>query len=301
MNPQPFAPPPAQPVLPAPEVRFEPGFLRRVELLGLRIAGARERREGAGRTALCGGGEEFAGFRPYRPGEDLRALDWHLFARLDRPFVRVTRREARERWAILVDASASMGVGPPGKLQRAAETAVAIACAGLRMGASTRLFVGGARREEVLEFELRRRRDPAQLLAFLGAQRASGSEGLGALLRAPALFQEAGRVFALSDLGGLEPEGLLALARRGRQLSLALFLAPGELEPAEGGGVEWWDPEGGERLALRLDAATIERYRQRLEERLEHWRAFGARHAIAFGAWSSAVEFETVVRGLFGA
>ena len=60
--------------LPAPSVRFEPEFLARVERLLVRLAGARERREGSGRSFLLGGGEEFSGHRPYRPGEDLRAL-----------------------------------------------------------------------------------------------------------------------------------------------------------------------------------------------------------------------------------
>src|SRR5262249_34167570 len=103
--------------LPSPGGRFAPDLLARVGRLGARLASLRERREGAGRARLFGAGEEFVGHRPYQTGEDLRALDWNLLARLGRPFVRVAAREASEHWAVCLDTSASMGVGVPGKLQ----------------------------------------------------------------------------------------------------------------------------------------------------------------------------------------
>ena len=83
--------------LPCPGVAFPPEFVGRLERLSHRVSTARQRREGAGGLRLTGAGEEFVGYRPYRIGEDLRRLDWDLFARLDRPYVRVRRREARRR------------------------------------------------------------------------------------------------------------------------------------------------------------------------------------------------------------
>ena len=128
--------------LPCPDVRFAPDYLGRLERLGARLSAARQRREGGGAARLAGGGEEFVGYRPYRAGEDLRQLDWDLFARLDRPYVRISRREAAELWTIHVDASASMGVGPPGKLQKVAEVAGAIASLALRGRAEAQIVVG---------------------------------------------------------------------------------------------------------------------------------------------------------------
>lgn len=284
--------------LPSPEVRFGPDFLRRVELLCARMAGARERREGAGRAFLRGAGEEFAGYRPYRAGEDLRQLDWNLFARLDKPFVRVMRREAGERWLCLLDASASMGVGPPGKLQRAAEVAAAVCALGARLGASARLFASTPGDEPLAQIELRRRDGPRPLLDFLETRRAQGSGGMAKLLAQPSRFLEGGRVFAIGDLIDVEPDALLRLARSGRELAAVSLLAPIELEPAERGAIEWWDPESGERARMRVDEAAAREYRERLDARLERWRTSAARHGIAFGCWSSATEFEDVVRAL---
>lgn len=286
--------------LPTPTVHLEPDYLRRALHLIATLSAARERREGAGRGSLAGGGEEFVGFRPYRPGEDLRRLDWSLYARLDRPFVRVTRREAGERWAILLDASASMGAGPPGKLQRAAEVAGALALLGARLGADVTLLASDAGERE--RFELARRGDPRNLLHFLDGLRASGGEGARELLRHPRRFDAAGRVFLVGDLAGLEPRAFLELARRGRELFAVQVLAPLELEPdlAEGEAVEWWDPESDARLELRLERATVGAYQARLEESLELWRQAAARHGASFGSWSSALPFEAIVTRALG-
>lgn len=283
---------------PWPAVRFAPDFLRRVERLLVRLAGARERREGAGRSAILGAGEEFVGYRPYRPGEDLRALDWSLLARLDRPFVRVTRREAGERWAVLVDASASMGVGPPGKLQRAAEVACALACLGLRVRARVRVLVSSARKRGAFELELARRGDPAALLAFLEERRAAGGCGLATLLATPRRFASAGRVFLVGDFQDLEPRALFGLVCRGRDLAALQLLAPVELDPPPAGAVEWWDPELGQELCMQVDRAAVGAYERSLERRLETWRTTCARHGITYGCWSSASAFEDVVQSI---
>lgn len=296
---RPRAPQPG--ALPCPEVRLGPDFLRRALRLGATLAAARERREGAGRGSLAGGGEEFVGFRPYRPGEDLRRLDWNLYARLDRPFVRITRREAGERWAILLDASASMGVGPPGKLQRGAEVAGALAALGLRLGAQVQLLISDAPARPGLE--LRRRASAAGLLAFLDGRRAGGRGGTRELVAAAARFTGAARVFLIGDLLDTEPRELFTVGRRGRELFAVQLLAPLELEPRPPGpgAVDWWDPEADQHLELALDADAVAAYEGRLEERLEIWRASAARHGAAYGCWSTRSPFEDVVRGLLRA
>jgi uncharacterized protein (DUF58 family) len=279
----------------APQVRFAPGFVRRLAELSARLSAASSREEGAGRSVLAGAGDEFVGHRPYRPGEELRHVDWALLARLDRPFVRVHRREAGERWWILLDASASMGLGEPGKLQRAAEVASGLAVVGLRSGARVRLVAsdGG-----FPSFELRRRSELRGWLAFLEGRRAAGEPGLRALVdHARARIERGtGRVFLIGDLLDLEPREALSLARPGRELVAVQILAPHELAPPEG-DVEWLDPEGGARVTVALDERSRVAYAQLLEARLEAWRSSFARHRAAYGSWSSAVPFEEIVRG----
>ncbi|MEM9800845.1 MAG: DUF58 domain-containing protein, partial [Planctomycetota bacterium] len=169
--------------LPSPHVEFGPGFLARLGAFAAHLAAAREREEVGRRRTLEGEGQEFVGHRPYRPGEDLRRLDWDLFARVDRPYVFVHRSDAREEWAVALDSSASMGVGRPGKLQSAAEVAAAIVALGLRLGARVALVaVGPGGRKTPIDAS--RTADLGRALKALESLVAEGRNGLGAFVGA---------------------------------------------------------------------------------------------------------------------
>jgi uncharacterized protein (DUF58 family) len=269
-----------------PDVRFEPGFVARLETLAARVALARERKEGGGVPSLLGAGSEFVGYRPYARGDDLRGLDWDVFARTRRPYVRVARREAGEAWLVRLDASASMAVGPPGKLQRAAEVAAGLAAVGLRESAEVRVEAGAR------AFAARRRRQLPELLRFLETLRA---EGPGAPLGGP----RAARIVLVGDLRDLAPADALRLAGRGTSLSVVHLLAPVEIEPprggSPGGSIEWWDPEGGERLSLGVDEKAARAYEAELEREIELWHDACARHGVPYAFASSAQPMEAIL------
>lgn len=271
-------------------------FLARLERFAARAAALRGRVEAGSGTQLPGRGTEFEGHRPYRPGEDLRDLDWELLGRLERPFVRVRRAERGERWALLLDTSASMGLGSPGKLQLAAESATALAFAGLRCGARSELLVHGEG-GGVDVAALRKRPDLNAWLALLGTRRASGRRPLRELLAAPRL-NGATRVVVLGDLLDLEAGDLLALVRPGRSVAAARILAGRELSPGLSEGVEWLDPESGERLSMALDTAALEAYGRALEARLGLWRTAFARRGQQLCTWRSDASFEDVAGAL---
>lgn len=283
--------------LPAPGVQFEPDFSARVGALQLRIASSRQSREGLGVAQQSGAGADLVGYRPYRPGEDLRQLDWSLLARLDRPFVRVTRREAGELWSVVLDASASMGVGPPGKLQRGAECAAALAAVGGRLGVDVRLVLSDGEGGAPRLFEGRQREGPGPVISFLEEQQARGDRGLGALLGNPSWARGASRLFLIGDLSDLRARDVLSLRQAGRSVAFLQLAAPQELDP-EAGGVEWWDPEGDQVLHLDVSEADCSHYHQLLEERLESWRAMASRHRVAFSCRSTREAFEDLVAWL---
>ena len=281
-------------VLPSPGIVFAPDFLARVGRLSAQLAGQRERREGEGPARLFGVGSEFVGYRPYRSGEDLRALDWNLLARLGRPYVRVAAREASEAWAVLLDTSASMGVGRPGKLQLGAEIALALTALGVARRATVSLYAGG----RAALFVARRRAALAGCLRVLAAQRAGGAAGLGQLARAFGAVRGAGRVFLIGDFLDCGPGDALALVRPGRELFLVQVLASEELVPALRGPVRWVDAESGSALELGVGEAEARHYERRLSARLEHLRGAAARARAVHGCWASDTPFETPVRAL---
>jgi uncharacterized protein (DUF58 family) len=281
--------------LPAPGVVFAPGFMARLERLLARLASQRERREGAGAARLFGVGSEFVGYRPYRSGEDLRALDWNLLARLGRPFVRVAAREASEEWGVLLDTSASMGVGEPGKLQLGAELACAVAALGTARKARVELLLSGAPEERRV---LAKRAGLGPWMRALETVRAGGRAGLGEQVRRFARERGAGCLFLIGDFLDLEPRAVLSLARPSRELFLAQILAREELVPSVRGAVRWIDAEGGGARELVVDERAAASYERRLGKQLARWRRAAGRMRATHGCWTSDVPFETLVRDL---
>src|SRR5512138_2199879 len=66
---------------------------------------------GLHRSPDFGFSQEFAEYRAYTPGDDLRHVDWNVFARTDRCFLKRYRGETNSQLLILLDTSASMGFG----------------------------------------------------------------------------------------------------------------------------------------------------------------------------------------------
>src|SRR5438876_4195229 len=118
-------PTPAAPLL-------EPQFLARLEQLELVsrkiFAG---RMKGERRSKKTGQSVEFADYRNYVVGDDLRFLDWNLYARLDRLFLRLFMEEEDLHFYVLLDNSLSMSFGTPTKLRYAQQIAAALGFIGL--------------------------------------------------------------------------------------------------------------------------------------------------------------------------
>src|SRR5438270_12496037 len=89
------------------------------------------RMKGERRSPRKGQSSEFADFRPYAVGDDLRFLDWNLFARLDRLFLRLFLEEEDLHISLLLDTSLSMDFGSPTKLHYAKQVAAALGFIGL--------------------------------------------------------------------------------------------------------------------------------------------------------------------------
>jgi uncharacterized protein (DUF58 family) len=294
----------AAPLLAAPRARLSDDYTGRLEALVRRSAGRMERGALAGRGSAQGAGDEFAGFRPYRPGEDAQHLDWALYARLEQPFVRVHRREAGERWLVLLDTSGSMGLGAPGKLQLAAEVALGLAALGQRAGAATELLALRAD-GSLMRRSFARRQDLPEWIAALESLESTpdGARGLLELsARSAGRRLRDARLFALGDFLDVEPAALRSLQRPGRRVDLAQILAPHEIAPGTlgSGEVRWVDRESGTGQRAALDASALARYAAALAQREDAWQRAALRHGAGWNAWSSAAPFEDVVARLIG-
>lgn len=271
-------------------VAFGSDFASRVGRLVARLATHGRTREGAGAALRRGAGEEWVGFRPYRPGDDPRGLDPDLLARFDRPYVRLTRREAGERWAVLLDGSASMGVGSgKHKLQAAAELAVAWVALAHARRALAGVGVTGSRAGALSWFG---HREPLhRALDALTGLLPEREVGLGQALES-GVPPRAERVLLLGDLMDLEPARLVAARRPGVELTVGCLLAPEELDPDTRAATTWVCPETDERAHSRGDAGLARRYERHLGDRLETFRRVLAQHRIRFAVLAAGDPFE---------
>jgi uncharacterized protein (DUF58 family) len=246
---------------------FDEGFLRQLERLGVLMKQpARGGLKGGRRSVKRGQSVEFADYRDYALGDDLRQLDWNVYARLERLFVKLFVEEEDVTITFLLDASPSMAFGRPEKLlfaKRAIAALGYIALAGEDRVVLTALTGRTARRQSGLRGAGR----VFRLLGNLSAiQPTEGPTDLLASARhAGAQLSGRGVVVLLSDL--LDPAServLRELAATGSELIVLHVLSPDELDPQLEGDLKLVDSESGERIDVTVDLATIDDYKARL-------------------------------------
>jgi uncharacterized protein (DUF58 family) len=118
--------------------------LERLELVSRKIF--RGRMKGERRSKRKGQSVEFADFRNYVSGDDLRFIDWNLYARLDKLFLKLFLEEEDLHFYTLIDASASMDFGQPTKLHFAKQLAASLGFIGLCRADRVRIEAIGASR-----------------------------------------------------------------------------------------------------------------------------------------------------------
>lgn len=240
---------------------------------------------------------ELVDHRPYSPGDDPRYLDWRLLARLRRPFVR--RGEARRgaTLALIVDASASMGVGGVSKLAVAVELAAALAYLHLEQGGRVGLYIAGGEPRTIAPG--RGQPHLAALLRALETTRPAGRVDLGsALPPLAAAWPGPTHATLLSDL--LQPvaelAGLGRLVSRGHHLDLVQLLDRGDTDPDLDGPCRLVDPEGrAAPLPTVVDPATRAAYRAALATHTEGLRRLARRHRMRHMQVDPACGMETAL------
>ncbi|GAW39653.1 hypothetical protein SH203_00028 [Brevundimonas sp. SH203] len=249
------------------ETLFDPGFLAALTPFSLRIARAQKGgRLAEQRTNARGQGSEFADFKPYVAGDDLRAIDWNVYRRLGRVFVRVFEESQDMPVYFLMDRSRSLYVETPPRIHAAQQAALALAAVALDQHDS----VGFLPFSDTMAVEYRGVSGKASLARIahsLAAHTAGNGTGLAAALTHLAslrfrqglvvvvsdFFDEAGIESVVRALEGL-PHRLLLV-----QLVKAYDAAP-ERHPDLTGDVLMDDGEG-DPTSVTLTPDVVARYR----------------------------------------
>jgi uncharacterized protein (DUF58 family) len=265
---------------------FDEAFLHKIDRLSLVV---RKRRagqlRGERRSTKRGTSVEFADYRDYTKGDDLRRVDWNIYARLERPFVKLFEEEEDLTVHLLLDASLSMdwpkrgtgeeSVAKSARVQHnkwtyAQRTAAALGY--IALGSGDRLTVAplqdDAGAEPAPRFgPARGRGQVLRLLWFLGEQKTTGETDLNRTLQEYAFAaRRPGLAILITDLfssGGYQ-EGLSTLLARGYEAILLHVLSPEEANPRLAGDLRLVDVESGHEQEVTVDAGMRALYRRRL-------------------------------------
>jgi uncharacterized protein (DUF58 family) len=291
-----------------------PELLRRLEqfqLLATRRA--KSSSKGERRSRARGQSVEFADHRSYVPGDDFRYLDWNLFGRLDRLFLKLYEEERELPVRIFLDASESMTFGEPRKFDFARQVAAAVGYVALSgfdrvsvipfpdLVNGTNADPIARNREMAARGALRSVRGKKSAIPFfrnLTALTAGGSANLNEALRRGALeARQAGVAVVLSDFldpAGYEP-GLTALVGRGFQVDLVQILAPEEINPITFGDLRLVDSETGGMQEVTFGRYRLKSYQQTVQNFLQRLREYCQGRGINFFTASSKTPLEELL------
>ncbi len=281
---------------------FDEKTLRQLEQLTLVAERVRVgRMKGDRRSRKRGSSIEFADYRNYTRGDDLRRLDWNVLARLERPFIKLLEEEEDLAVHLLVDASRSMdwpvGDDDLNKLRYARRLAGGLGHVSLTSGDQlvvTVLYSNGDRRWG----PFRGSQNSLHLLSFLGEIGGFGQTDLNVSLRHYALRGgRPGLILVLSDLlspGGYEA-GVHALQARGYEVGLIHLLSPDEIDPPPAGDLKLVDVETGGDAEITLDLVMVEQYRRRLAEWQAEIGAYCASRDIHYVPVATTVPWDRLI------
>jgi uncharacterized protein (DUF58 family) len=271
------------------------------ELEGLRMLARkvfRGQMRGERRSRNKGQSVEFVDFRPYMNGDDLKRVDWNLYGRLERYYIKLFEEEEDLRLYIILDASASMGYGTPTKFDLSRRLAAAlsyIVLANLETVAVS-IFAG---EYQVLSTPTRGKGKIHPILRKLNNLEAGGSSMLGsAASHFAAHARKSGIVCVLSDF--LMPEGISAIAPligAGHQIELIQVLAPEEANPQLTGDLELIDLETGESKEVSMGQGVIRRYHQRLAALQGELKSFALRSGGDFYTYNTSKPLKEFIMG----
>lgn len=285
-------------------------FIRKIDRLDLvsrRVLAGRLK--GERRTKRRGESIEFADFRDYSPGDDLRRLDWNVYARLDRLFLKLFLEEEDLSVYLLLDASASMGEGNPKKSELAAKVAAALGYIGLARGnrVVATAFKGAAPPAEgaapapaelASPGPIRGKGQVPRLFSFLEALEPRGATDLaGAFRRFAAQNSRRGVAIVISDLldrAGFEDAFRFLLARR-MEIFVVHVLSERELRPELAGELRLIDMEDQERVEVTASVPLMRQYQKTLERFLGEARDYCLHRAMGYLLASTSDPFDELV------
>ncbi len=278
---------------------FDSEFLKRLEYLSLiskRVF--RGQLLAQRRTKQLGGGIEFADHRQYSSGDDLRYLDWNIYARYGDLLLKRFQEEEDLHVYILLDVSPSMNTGSPNKFDYARQVAAALAY--IALADLDRVAIHAYAGDIVGSMQLTRGKDRIlSVLRFLEELQISGTKTdlsrvvRGFVNRAP----RTGLVVVLSDLfdhAGFQ-KGIDMLRHRRFEPHVIQLHTREEAQPTFLGDIELVEVETGELRKLTITERKLRQYQQLFREFLEQIDTYCRNYSLSCTRTTTDVPFDELI------
>ena len=269
--------------------------LEQMELVSRKIF--RGRMKGERKSRRRGQSVEFADFRNYVAGDDLRFIDWNMYARLDKLFLKLFLEEEDLHFYTLIDVSDSMKFGSPSKFQYAKQLAAALGYIGLCRTDRVKIEpLDGNRTSSNPVF--RGRKSLWQMVNYLDALPAGSKVTLTEAVKSFCLRNSGkGIVVLITDLmdkNGYE-EALKYLVAQEMDIYLIHVLSQEEIDPDITGDLRLIDCEDQDVAEISVSQRLIDRYRATLAQFIQQARDFSSKRGIVYTMTSTERSVDRLV------
>ena len=269
--------------------------LEQMELVSRKIF--RGRMKGERRSRRKGQSVEFADFRNYVSGDDLRFIDWNMYARLDKLFLKLYLEEEDLHFYTLIDVSNSMNFGSPTKIRYAKQLAAALGYIGLCRADRVKIEPLDGSKADAAPV-LRGRKHLFRMLEYLENMKAETNVTLTEAVKSFCLRNTGKGILVLVtdllDKSGYE-EALKYLVARDLDIYVIHVLSQEEIDPDLKGDLKLVDCEDADIAEISVSQRLIDRYRQTLANFIEQAREFCSRRGIVYTMTSTERSVDRLV------
>ena len=277
---------------------LEPDFLRKLEQLSLvsrKLVSGKIR--GERRSKKKGISVDFADYRNYVRGDDVRFIDWNIFGRLDKLFLKLFEEEEDLSVYLLLDTSKSMAFGEPTKFEYGKKLAAALGYLALTNYDRLAVTAFSAGQTEQLE-PIRIKNRVWRLFEFLGELSCEGGTDLPQTCRDFSIrYARRGIVVLISDF--LDPTGyeeaLKSLLSRRHEVFAIHLMDPQEVDPKYGGHLKLVDSETGEEVEVTLNTHLRDLYRNKVAAYVSSLQEYCSNRGIYYLSTRTDFELERLV------
>jgi uncharacterized protein (DUF58 family) len=280
-------------ILDAGEIRL----LERLRLNPRKLVSGRIR--GDRLTRKKGVSIEFADFRDYADGDDVRHLDWNVLARMQTPVIRTYRDEEDVAVYVMIDCSASMSFGQPTKLHAAKKIAASIGY--IALCGSDALYPLALAGDALNPRALRGRTSFLKFDTWLASQNAVGETSLTRSLMAfSAGRSRPGFAIVISDgLDSSVESAIAQLGGRGHEVGFIQVLSPEEIDPDIEGDLRLIDSESRDTVEITANSQALRKYKDALNAHYSAVTAACKRIGGRYAQVSTRQPIESVVKDVF--